>query len=439
MSAACDVTLRIEEQPEIKLTPGSYIPVPGPQGEPGPQGPQGETGPQGPQGPQGPTGATGAQGPKGDTGATGPQGPQGDGYELTAADKEEIADTVYDMIKKHKCVLFGDSYLRTYSGSGYDNAGWGDYFLSASGYEEVARYKSGGAGWVTQGQSDTEAGLNFVGMLEKANTNLTNDQKEITDYVVVNGLVNDLYNNVAPADIVSAVNTFCTNARTYFPNATIVVSYAMCSQQYQESYNAFAVLRDTIGTMRNGAVLAENSIYWFRTLEANYGRGDDIHPNNTGYTYLARLLARVCNGETNVMKHVSYASNWLRSLSNSYDANATDYATITTRMVLNNGIVGGFVSLTVKDATKITTNLWVKLPFFTYENVASTNTNTFIPAIIQIPATGQNAISRNAFRFKDGFYEINLHPVFRLYDGSSYSITNSDVIEYNFTLPVGGW
>lgn len=137
MSGGCGVTLRIEEQPEIRLTPGSYIPVPGPQGETGPQGPQGETGPQGPQGPQGPTGATGAtgatgpqgpqgeqgpqgdaftyddftqeqlaaltgpqgpQGPQGETGATGPQGPQGpqgDDYVLTAADKAEIADTVY--------------------------------------------------------------------------------------------------------------------------------------------------------------------------------------------------------------------------------------------------------------------------------------------------------------------------------------------------------
>ena len=70
----------------------------GPQGPAGPQGPQGvkgETGEQGPQGPKGDTGETGPQGPKGDTGATGPQGPQGDDYVLTAADKAEIADTVY--------------------------------------------------------------------------------------------------------------------------------------------------------------------------------------------------------------------------------------------------------------------------------------------------------------------------------------------------------
>ena len=91
MSAACGVTLRVEEQPEIRLTPGSYIPVPGPQG---------------PQGPQGETGATGPQGPKGDTGATGPQGPQGDDYVLTIADKAEIANTVYGMLNN----LAGGAY-----------------------------------------------------------------------------------------------------------------------------------------------------------------------------------------------------------------------------------------------------------------------------------------------------------------------------------------
>lgn len=61
-------------------------PVPGPQGDPGPQGPQGDPGPQGPAGAMGPPGAPGPQGPAGPTGpqgndgavgATGPAGPQG--------------------------------------------------------------------------------------------------------------------------------------------------------------------------------------------------------------------------------------------------------------------------------------------------------------------------------------------------------------------------
>jgi hypothetical protein len=78
----------------------------GDRGLQGIQGIQGERGEQGLKGDKGDTGATGPAGPKGDTGDTGPQGiqgPKGDkgdtgdtgpAYELTGADKQEIADTV---------------------------------------------------------------------------------------------------------------------------------------------------------------------------------------------------------------------------------------------------------------------------------------------------------------------------------------------------------
>lgn len=52
------------------------------------KGPQGEKGDTGEQGPQGEAGATGAQG---EQGPAGPAGPQGPAYELTDADKAEIA------------------------------------------------------------------------------------------------------------------------------------------------------------------------------------------------------------------------------------------------------------------------------------------------------------------------------------------------------------
>lgn len=84
-----DTVIVEETESTLELASGTYIPVPGP------RGPQGEQGQQGIQGEQGPQGIQGPKGDKGDTGATGPQGPQGDDYVLTAADKAEIADTVY--------------------------------------------------------------------------------------------------------------------------------------------------------------------------------------------------------------------------------------------------------------------------------------------------------------------------------------------------------
>ena len=103
------------------FTPEQLEALRGPQGIQGVQGPQGIQGISGTPGAKGDTGATGAtgpqgpkgdpfvysdftpeqlaalegpQGPKGEPGVQGPAGPKGDSYNLTAADKAEIARTV---------------------------------------------------------------------------------------------------------------------------------------------------------------------------------------------------------------------------------------------------------------------------------------------------------------------------------------------------------
>lgn len=75
------------------------FPMPGPQGEQGPQGPVGNPGPKGDTGdigPRGYTGATGPQGPQGPKGDPGEQGPQGDpgiGFDAEI----EYGDTTIDL------------------------------------------------------------------------------------------------------------------------------------------------------------------------------------------------------------------------------------------------------------------------------------------------------------------------------------------------------
>ena len=66
----------------------------GPIGPIGPTGGKGDKGDKGEQGIQGEVGPTGPQGETGGVGPTGPQGPKGDTYELTQADRAEIARLV---------------------------------------------------------------------------------------------------------------------------------------------------------------------------------------------------------------------------------------------------------------------------------------------------------------------------------------------------------
>ena len=91
----------------------------GPKGDQGIQGPKGDTGPQGEAGEKGDKGEQGEKGPKGDKGDTGPQGPKGEtgpAYELTAADKQEIANSIPLPLAVNEVIAFGvknenDEYL----------------------------------------------------------------------------------------------------------------------------------------------------------------------------------------------------------------------------------------------------------------------------------------------------------------------------------------
>ena len=81
----------------ISWTNDKDLPNPKPvniKGEKGDKGDPGATGPAGPKGDTGDTGPQGIQGPQGPKGEKGDKGDTGPAYELTGADKQEIADTV---------------------------------------------------------------------------------------------------------------------------------------------------------------------------------------------------------------------------------------------------------------------------------------------------------------------------------------------------------
>ena len=354
-------------------------------------------------------------------------------------DIEQLSDEVESLLIETNvktCVLFGDSYLRTYSGANYENPGWGDVFLESTGFNQVGRFKSGGAGWVVNGTSDAEAGLNFLGMLEKAYTAINKETREKVDYVVCQGVINDLLQNIPIATIIQNVHTFCNKARAYFPNAKIVISTAVCSEAVQNDKRVFQLYRDLTGILRGGAVYASNSIYWFRQLVDKYGRGDDVHPNPNGYTYLGRLIARVAMGEADCYHPFYYASGWLRTLCTEANEQARNFATIETRTSFVNGVVSGYIREAIVDHTLITSDTWVKLPFFAFED---TEAIIWLPVMAQIPSTGQGAIVHNALRVKDGYLWWNMRPAIRNYSGQLIEYENNMQIRFNFVFPMGGY
>lgn len=358
---------------------------------------------------------------------------------------ERISDNASDIntleinlnyYNQKNCILIGDSYLRSYSTESYDNPGWGDYFITNSGFNEIARYKSGGAGWVVNGTSDTEAGLNFIGMLDKANENLSTRVKENLDYIIVQGIINDLAQNISAATIKNNIRQFLRNARSFFPKATIVISFAICSEQYMNDYKVWDCIKDFIGVAESGCVIAMRSNEWFRKLVSNYGRGDDIHPNTNGYNYLGKLIAQVANGNATAYHPYLYSSADIRSWFNTQYENASTYGTLNARISYVDGVIGGFVEISINDPSALEANSYLKLPIFVLDSTLNYSAYRFVG--LQHASTGQFALAATGFRYKDGFLELNLKPIIRDNAGVQIEILNGDSLRYNFEIPMGG-
>ena len=176
-----------------------------------------------------------------------------------------------------KALLIGDSYLRG-TGSGSvpeDLHGWGYYLENKSGMICYSMPNSG-AGFVNQGHLAPYSGMNFLDMLEQANTDIAD--KDDYSYVICLGGINDVSTGVNPA---TNVRSFIQRARTYFRNANVVVFPLHCDSVpthdrmvcYGRVYRA---------ALLEGAMTTFEAIYWLMR-NADMGYGDDNHPNAWGY------------------------------------------------------------------------------------------------------------------------------------------------------------
>lgn len=335
---------------------------------------------------------------------------------------------------KKKAILIGDSYLRTYT----NNDGWGDYFAEYTGIE-CTKYKAGGAGFVRPGDStgsEPEAGLNFVQMVQKAGQTMSVEERIQIDYVICQGIINDLQTEKAESDIQNAIHNFCQQARTYFANAKIVICFAICSKQYMFSRMLYRIMRNLNGTSRNGAQLVFTSTLWFNQLVDSYGRGDDIHPNNIGYAYLARLIARAIN-DSNASRQFDMPAANLRTL-----AEATmpdDY--------------NSWFEIDDSSLIEYRNNSWfVNLRFNIKGTVPSTRKYFNIPVIFGSNAAA-NLFIENVYGVSGGLYLMTtngvvttdyadysnircaVNPLFKDANGNNVNLAAGSQVIYRFMLP----
>lgn len=336
-----------------------------------------------------------------------------------------------------KAVLIGDSYLREYAG----NAGWGGFFETATGFE-CTRFKSGGAGFIRKGDSDTEAGLNFTEMAEKARTTMTLAERRKVDIVVCQGGINDLAAlSPSESEFRGAVNEFCNKARSVFPYARILVCMSMCSKEYMGNVTLNGAVRNLYGSIQGGACLANNSPWWFQNLDfSEYNRGDDIHPSDAGYRFLGRMIARAVDNP-DIARPFTMTNNAITDLVAAQVGSFSNWAKFNASEIMFTGEEYQVnLEWEITDASAMPSGAqWFALPIISRKG-DRTSTQFIAPATLSDSTDGYSFIPFGAHVMPyNSVYcsnvRVRLNPSFKnLSNNSNITWANGNRVRVNFTI-----
>lgn len=203
---------------------------------------------------------------------------------------------------KHLLII-GDSWASGYNGSTY-GTGWCDTMVSLLGC--TADYaRQGGGGFTAKGSTNTHTTYpneNYVEVLEHVKTNTY-------DAVVVQTGWNDIHNdNATDNDLKTAINTFATNCKQYFPKAKIflIPSYPAWLMPQARFARSLVLIQEGF---YNGMNVCHYSLNWMFTHKAFRG-ADTAHMNQDGYNYFGRCAtAFLCGWDG---KDIQSQKTWSR-------------------------------------------------------------------------------------------------------------------------------
>lgn len=200
-------------------------------------------------------------------------------------------------------VFIGDSYLRgtgstegPIGGNGYGDIGngWGRYLLTKVrlNAEKVMCIAGGGGGFVSLGVNGGGLGLNFSGMVSKASSLMTADEKARVRYVLVCGGIND------GSDItLNSVTSTIDLIRTEFPKVPIHVFTNIGTNATMRGLSTGQA--KAYATIKQGCSIAGAAFHemWpaFLNAPGTVINEDGIHPTTLGYRYFARAMDAMMN------------------------------------------------------------------------------------------------------------------------------------------------
>ena len=206
-------------------------------------------------------------------------------------DISDINDEL-SILKNRKYIFIGDSYGTGENELQEQTTPWTTLVPQYLGLTENDYYKTSinGSGFI--------AGYGFINQLTDLSATITN-KSEITDIVVIGGY-ND--QNETPSDIMSAIESFCTYAKTNYPNAKVSIGCVGWTKYYTNRQNiACNVIPSYTKCGKFGANYLKNVEYILH--DYSLFSGDNYHPNQNGQNELSIYLTEAIKyGSCNVIR-----------------------------------------------------------------------------------------------------------------------------------------
>jgi len=189
------------------------------------------------------------------------------------------------LLKNRKYILIGDSYAASPEIIG---SSWATYLKQRMALTEgtdVFTSVAGGYGFTIQNGT-------FLSLLQ-ALDNVISDKDEITD-ILVAGMVNDSFFG-SNSDLKNAITTFCTYAKSHYPNATVWLAYI--GGCYMPTQQQCSKMHETIDICKNcvdQGIRYINNIEWTlhngSMLTHDPNAGSNFHPSPRGNSEIADNL-----------------------------------------------------------------------------------------------------------------------------------------------------
>ena len=189
--------------------------------------------------------------------------------------KDKIAREQIANIGNKKILFIGDSYLEMYNGT----SGIIDKFKTITGITNVIYSVYSGTGFAY-----TVDSKNFNTLL-----NSVTSDNDVTDIIVIGGY-NDQYSN--QGDVLTAIGTFCTNAKTKFPNAQVYIGMAGFTMESSKRYPIYTTYVTYSKCNQFGAIYLNGVECVMHDTSLFLGGNDLTHPNETGRFELATAISQ---------------------------------------------------------------------------------------------------------------------------------------------------